>query len=90
VSLRPKRAGRPIRFLPPGKRLLVAVLLVEDRDGRMLAEVETEDEARSVLEGWARDDGSIPDYLCLVEIRSHHGALIGTDTSVKIRPLPRG
>lgn len=56
----------------------------------MLAEVETEDEARSVLEGWARDDGSIPDYLCLVEIRSHHGALIGTDTSVKIRPLPRG
>ncbi|HKG42620.1 MAG TPA: hypothetical protein VKB10_00065 [Gaiellaceae bacterium] len=68
----------------------MAVLLVEDRDGRMLAEVETEDEARSVLEGWARDDGSIPDYLCLVEIRSHHGALIGTDTSVKIRPLPRG
>jgi len=65
----------------------VAVLLVDDRDGRILAEVETEDEARSVLEGWARDDGSIPDYLCLVEVRSHRGALIGTDTSVKIRPL---
>jgi hypothetical protein len=41
-----------------------------------------------VLEAWARDDGSIPGYVCLVELRSHHDAIVGTDTSVKIRPLP--
>jgi hypothetical protein len=72
---------------PPGKRLGVTVLLVDDRDGRILAEVETEEDARLVLEGWGRDDGSIPNYLCLVELRSHHGAILGTDSSVKIRPL---
>ena len=65
------------------------VLLVDDRDGRVLAEIETEDDARSVLEGWARDDGSIPGHVCLVELRSHHGAILGTDTSVKVRPLPQ-
>ena len=70
------------------KEVAVAVLLVDDRDGRVLAEVQTEDDLRTVLEGWAKDDGSIPEYLCLVELRSHHGAVVGTDTSVKVRPLP--
>ena len=65
----------------------MAVLLVDDRDGRVLAEIESAEEAQHVLEAWARDDGSIPDYICLVELRSHHGAIVGTDTSVKIRPL---
>ena len=65
----------------------MAVLVVDDRDGRVLAELETEEDAWRVLEGWARDDDSVPDYLCLVELRSHHGAIFGTDTSLKIRPL---
>ena len=64
-------------------------MLVDDRDGRIVAEVETEGDAQPVLEAWATDDGTMPDYLCLVEVRSHHGAILGTDTSVKIRPLPR-
>jgi hypothetical protein len=63
------------------------LLLVDDRDGRVVAEVASEDEARAVLEAWTSDDGSLPDHLCLVELRSHHGALIGTDTTVKVRPL---
>jgi hypothetical protein len=67
----------------------VGVLLVDDRDGRIVAEVETEEDARRVLEAWARDDGSIPDYLSLIELHSQHGAILGVDTSVKIRPLPR-
>ena len=66
----------------------MAVLFVDDRDGRVLAELETLEDAQSVLEAWARDDGSIPGYVCLVEVRSHHGEILGTDTSVKIRPLP--
>ncbi len=65
----------------------MAVLLVDDRDGRVLAEIEFVEDAQRVLEAWARDDGSIPDYLCLVELRSHHGAILGTDTAVTIRPL---
>ena len=67
----------------------MALLLVDDRDGWIISEVATEEEAQRVLESWAQDDGGIPEYVCLVEVRSHHGALLGTDTSVKIRPLPR-
>jgi len=66
----------------------MAVLVVDDRNGRLVAELETLEDAQLVLEGWARDDGSIPDYLCLVELRSHRGAILATDTSVKIRPVP--
>ena len=66
----------------------MALLLVDDRDGRVLAEIESAEDAEFVLQGWARDDGTIPDYLCLVEVRSRHGAVLGSDTSVKIRPLP--
>ena len=67
----------------------MALLLVDDRDGRIVAEIATEEEAQRVLEAWATDDGTMPDHLCLVEVKSHHGALIGTDSSVKIRPMPR-
>jgi hypothetical protein len=65
----------------------MVVLLVDDRDGRIVSEVETQEEAQRVLEAWIADDGSIPDYLCLVEVHSHHGTVLGTDTAVKIRPL---
>jgi hypothetical protein len=67
----------------------MSLLLVDDRDGRIVAEIATEQQARRVLDAWAFDDGSIPDYLCLVEVRSHHGAILGTDSSVRVRPLPR-
>jgi hypothetical protein len=65
----------------------MAVLLVDDRDGRVLAEIESVEAAQQVLEAWARDDGTIPDYVCLVEVSSRHGALLGTDSTAKIRPL---
>jgi hypothetical protein len=65
----------------------MALLLVDDRDGRIVAEVETEDDVQRVLEAWAAEDGTMPDYLCLVELRSRHGAILGADTAVKIRPL---
>jgi hypothetical protein len=64
------------------------LLLVDERDGRIVSELETEDDAQRVLEAWASEDGGIPNHLCLIEVRSRHGALFGTDTSVKIRPLP--
>jgi hypothetical protein len=64
----------------------MALLLVDDRDGRILAEVQTEEDARRVLEAWLSEDG-MPDYLCLVETTSRRGAFFGTDSSVKVRPL---
>lgn len=65
------------------------LLLIDDRDGRIVSGVETEDQAQQVLEAWVRDDRSLPEYLCLIELHSHRGALFGTDSSVKVRPLPR-
>jgi hypothetical protein len=67
----------------------MALLLVDDRDGRIVSEIATEDDAQRVLEAWLSDDGSLPEHLCLIEVHSRHGAVFGTDTSVKIRPLPR-
>ena len=63
------------------------LLLVDDRDGRILAELQTEDQVRRVLEALASDDVTVPEYLCLVECRTKHGSLLGTDTSIKFRPL---
>lgn len=64
------------------------LLLVDERNGRIVSELETEDEVQRVLQGWTGEDGGLPEHLCLIELHSRHGALFGTDTSVKIRPLP--
>lgn len=64
------------------------LLLVDDRDGRVVAEIETAEQASQLLEAWARSDTNIPDYLCLVELRSHPGTIVGTDSEIRIRPLP--
>jgi hypothetical protein len=66
----------------------MSLLLVDDRDGRIVAEIETEEQATQVLDGWARSDGSLPEYLCLVELHAHDGAILGTETTIRIRPLP--
>jgi hypothetical protein len=63
------------------------LLLVDDRDGRIVAELRTEEQVRRVLEAMASEDVTVPEYLCLVECRSKHGSLVGTDTSVKFRTL---
>lgn len=65
----------------------MSLLLVDDRDGRIVAEVESEEDLRRILEAMANDDPSLPDYLCLVEVHSKRGSLLGTDSSVKIRTL---
>ena len=65
----------------------MSLLLVDDRDGRIVAEIEREEQLRAILESWACDDGTIPSYLCLVEVTSRHGPLVATDSSVKVRPL---
>ena len=63
------------------------LLLVDDRDGRIVAELQSEEEAVRVLEAMAREDASVPEYLCLVDLHSNHGSVLGTDKSIKIRTL---
>ena len=63
------------------------LLLIDDRDGRVVAELESEDEALAVLEAMAGGDERLPEYLCLVELRSTRGSVFGTDTSIKVRTL---
>ena len=63
------------------------LLLVDDRDGRIVAELQNEEEALSVLEAIAAGDSHVPEYLCLVECRSNRGSLLGTDTTIKLRAL---
>lgn len=63
------------------------LLLVDDRDGRIVAELSTEEDALNVIDSWTRDDGGLPEYLSLVELRSHHGEFMATDSTVRVRPL---
>ena len=64
----------------------MSLLLIDDRDGRILAEVKTPDEAQQLVELlWSDED--VPPYLCLVELHSRRGAIIGTDTTLTVRPL---
>jgi hypothetical protein len=65
----------------------LSYLLVDDRDGRIVAELETEDHVLRVLEAMASDEPSLPDYLCVVEMRSNHGSVVGSDSCIKIRTL---
>ena len=65
--------------------MYMPLLLVDDRDGRIVAELQSEDEVLRVLEAMAGDE--VPDYLCLVDCHSKHGALVGTDTTVRVRAL---
>ena len=66
----------------------MSLLLVDDRDGRIVAELRNEEELVRVLEAMAREEPSMLDYLCLVEGHSTQGALLGADTTLKIRTLP--
>jgi hypothetical protein len=67
----------------------MALLLVDDRDGRVVAELESQDEVLRVLEALAREDGSIPPEYCLVEFQSRQGAIVAAESSIRIRPLAR-
>ncbi len=65
------------------------LLLIDDRDGRVVAEIETAAQAHAIVRRWAVDDLSLPDYLCLDRVDSSPGEILGIDTSVKLPPLTR-
>src|SRR5262245_45213691 len=80
---------QPLRFASdrPGDVTRMSLLLVDDRARRIVAKLRTEEQVRRVVEAMASDDVKVPEYLCLVECRTKHGALLGTDTSIKSRTL---
>ena len=65
----------------------MTLLLVDDRDGRIVAELESQEQALRLLESLARDDPDTADALCIVAFHDHQGAMVATDSSVTIRPL---
>jgi hypothetical protein len=66
-----------------------SVLVVDDRDGRVITELESPEEALRLLEAMARDDTETPEYLCIVAFDDRQGAVLGTESSATMRPLQR-
>ena len=59
------------------------LLVVDDRDGGVVAELESQEEALRLLATL----GSDAPHLCIVEFHDREGAILGAQTSVTIRPL---
>jgi hypothetical protein len=66
-----------------GKSRVMPILVVDDRDGRVVAELESHEEALHLLTTLDRD----APHLCIVEFHDREGAILGTETSVTLRPL---
>jgi len=62
-------------------------LVVDDRDGRVLAEIVDPMEAFRVLDELRHDDPELAEALCLVRFDGRRGSLIGTDSTTRVRPL---
>jgi hypothetical protein len=62
-------------------------LLVDDRDGRVLDEIDDPVEAFRVLEKMEQDHPDLASALCLVRFDGREGSLIRTETTSRIRPL---
>ena len=65
------------------------LVLVDDRDGRVITELESPEQGLRLLEAMAKDDPDTPEYLCIVALDYRPGAILGTESSVTIRPLQR-
>ena len=62
-------------------------LLVDDSEGRVLAEIADPAEAFRVLDELKKDHPELAGALCLVRFDGDQGALIGSETTTRVRPL---
>jgi hypothetical protein len=61
--------------------------LVDERDGKIVAELSGQDDLERILEAWTNPDAGLPEYLSIVELDVKQGAIGGIESSVRIRPL---
>jgi hypothetical protein len=62
-------------------------LLVDDRDGSVLAEIADPVEAFRLLDELRHDHPELAEDLCLVRFAGHRGSLVGTDVTTRVRLL---
>ncbi len=60
-------------------------LLVDDRDGRVLAELDDLESAFQALEDC--DDPELAEARCIVRFDERHGALVGTESTTRVHLL---
>jgi hypothetical protein len=65
----------------------VRYLLVDDRDGRVLAELASAEQAVRLLGRFARMPHA-SSTVSLVQLDDHQGSLTGISSTVSMRPLP--
>jgi hypothetical protein len=62
-------------------------LLVDDRTGRVLLEIDDAVKAFRLLDQLREDEPELADALCLVTFDDRGGALFGVETTTRVRPL---
>ena len=73
---------------PQGERNAVeGFLLVDDRDGRVLAQFVDGAEALRMLDEFEQEDPGPTRSLSLVRFDERQGSLIGTETTIRLRSL---
>jgi hypothetical protein len=65
----------------------MSLLLVDDRDGRVVTQLESHEQALDLLERLATDDPDLADSLSIVAFHDRQGAMVATESSVTIRPV---
>lgn len=62
-------------------------LLVDDRDGRVLLEIDDRVNAFRVLDELRQRHPELADALCLVRFNGHQGSMVETETTLRVRSL---
>jgi hypothetical protein len=62
-------------------------LLVDDGDGRVLAEFSDASQALRTLDELEQESPGRASSLCLVTFDEHQGSIIGAETTTRLRPL---
>ena len=62
-------------------------LLVDDRDGRVLVELEDVESALLAFDAVQSEDPDLAEALCIVRFGARDGALVGTRSTTRVRPL---
>jgi hypothetical protein len=65
----------------------VSLLLVDDQDGRVVAEVESQEQALRLLACLDSADPELAESLCIVAFHEGQGGLLGVDSSLTMRTL---